>query len=51
MCWIKDLFWNDDERVVQYHPPKKDYVNVHGGTLHLWRPTETELPYPMIEMV
>ena len=22
MCFIKDLFWNSDECVVQYHPPK-----------------------------
>lgn len=22
MCKIKDMFWNDDECVVQYHPPE-----------------------------
>ena len=29
MCQIKDMFWNDDETVVQYHPKKSEYVNVH----------------------
>ena len=22
MCKVKDMFWNDEECVVQYHPPK-----------------------------
>jgi hypothetical protein len=37
MCQIKDLFWNSEDCVVQYHPPKSDYVNVHNHCLHLWR--------------
>ena len=37
MCFIKDLFWNSDECVVQYHPPKSDYVNVAKNCLHLWK--------------
>jgi len=40
MCFIKDLFWHEDECVVQYHPALKDYVNHHPYTLHLWRPTK-----------
>jgi hypothetical protein len=39
MCFVKDLFWDEDDVVVQYHPAKRDYVNVHPNTLHLWRPT------------
>ena len=39
MCRIKDIFWGEDECVVQYHPPKKDYVNNCKNCLHLWRPT------------
>jgi hypothetical protein len=48
MCYVKDLFWNDDEVVMQLHPAKADYVNVHAGTLHLWRPIpgEAEIPLP-----
>jgi len=37
MCKVKDLFWDEDEVVVQYHPSKKDYVNNHQYCLHLWR--------------
>lgn len=37
MCLVKDLFWRDDEVVLQFHPAKSDYVNCHPYTLHLWR--------------
>lgn len=46
MCAIKEMFWNDDEVVVQYHPAKKDYVNCHPCVLHLWRPILDHLPTP-----
>jgi hypothetical protein len=46
MCKIKDMFWGDDDCVVQYHPPKSDYVNNHKHTLHLWRPVNIEIPRP-----
>ena len=39
MCIVKDIFFNDDECVVQYHPPKTEYVNNHKHCLHLWRET------------
>jgi hypothetical protein len=45
------LFWAEDECVVQFHPAKKDYVNIHPFTLHLWKPTESWLPAPPKEMV
>lgn len=37
MCYVKDLFWNDEEEVVQIHPKKSQYVNMTEA-LHLWRP-------------
>ena len=37
MCWVKDRFWEPEDTVVQYHPPKSLYVNCHPYTLHLWR--------------
>lgn len=37
MCQVKDLFWDDEDCVVQYHPPKSSYVNLHPFCLHLWR--------------
>lgn len=46
MCFIKDLFWDDTETIVQYHPPKSDYVNNHEHCLHLWKPVDEVLPRP-----
>lgn len=46
MCKVKDLFWDEEDTVIQYHPKKSDYVNNHPNTLHLWRPTFCELPIP-----
>lgn len=46
MCFVKNLFWSEDEVVVQYHPAKADYVNIHPGVLHLWRPLWSSLPTP-----
>jgi len=51
MCKIKDLFWNEDECVVQFHPPKSEYVNNHEHCLHLWKPTNFEIPTPPSELV
>jgi hypothetical protein len=38
MCFVKDLFWREDETVLQFHPPKSEYVNHHPFCLHLWKP-------------
>ena len=46
MCFVKDIFWGEDETVVQFHPPKKNYVNVAKYCLHLWKPTHIEIPLP-----
>lgn len=46
MCFIKNLVFEEDETVIQYHPAKKDYINVHPYCLHLWKPLEANLPLP-----
>lgn len=46
MCFIKDLFWAPKECVVQFHPPRSQYVNNHPGALHLWRWTRGTMPMP-----
>lgn len=46
MCLIKEMFWDDDETVMQLHPPKSQYVNNHNHCLHLWRPQTQEIPLP-----
>ena len=51
MCMLKNLFWDEDDCVVQYHPPKSEYVNNHPHCLHLWRPIGVELPRPQKIMV
>jgi hypothetical protein len=51
MCFIKDLFWDAEDVVIQYHPAKSEYVNRHETTLHLWRPVGVEIPTPPKELV
>lgn len=46
MCFIKDLFWDAEDTVIQYHPPKSQYVNVHKNTLHLWRNPKVAIVTP-----
>ena len=46
MCKMKDIFWNDDETCVQFHPKKEDYVNNHPHCLHIWKPVNEKLPIP-----
>lgn len=41
-----DLFWNEDEWVVQYHPARAAHINVHPHCLHLWRSRKHEFPTP-----
>jgi hypothetical protein len=48
---LKELFWRDDEVVVQYHPARSTYVNWHPHCLHLWRPQTQEVPVPPTWMV
>jgi len=51
MCWVKDLFWNPEECVIQFHPPASEYVSCHPHCLHLWKPIGVELPLPNSLMV
>ncbi len=51
MCQIKDLFWDEEDCVVQYHPPRSEYVDNHPFCLHLWRMIGAELPRPPSIMV
>jgi len=50
MCSVKDLFWDDEDWVVQFHPAKSEYVNHHSGCLHLWQ-SEAQFPKPDSIMV
>lgn len=46
MNYVKDIFWSEDDAVMQLHPPRSDYVNNHPFCLHLWRPIGTSIPLP-----
>lgn len=49
MCELKDMFFEEDECCVQYHPPKSEYVNNAKYCLHIWKPIERyvgKLPIP-----
>lgn len=46
MSLVKGLFWDDEETVVQFHPPKSEYVNFHAGCLHLWKQANVAFPIP-----
>ena len=46
MCKIKDIFFDQDECCIQYHPARKNYVNMHPYCLHIWKPRKDELPIP-----
>ncbi len=46
MCFIKDLFWDEEDTVMQLHPPKSKWINIHPNVLHLWRPWREAIPLP-----
>jgi len=46
MCFIKNLFWNEDEAVIEIHPAKSEYVNNMPNCLHLWRCSYKEMVLP-----
>jgi len=37
MAYMKQMFWDKEDLVVQYHPIESEYVNHHPYTLHMWR--------------
>ena len=47
MCKVKELFYEDTDWVMQFHPPHSEYVNHHPNCLHLWKYTGTDkVPTP-----
>jgi hypothetical protein len=46
MCWVKDLFFDEEECVIQFHPPRSRYINCHPHCLHLWRPIDDHVRVP-----
>ena len=48
---IKEKFFEDEECVIQFHPPKSRYVNTHLFVLHLWRKQGIDVELPPQECV
>ena len=46
MCFVKSLFWDAEDTVMQLHPPQSTWINNHPYCLHLWRPLNAEIPLP-----
>jgi hypothetical protein len=51
MAFVKDTCWDAEDVVVEYHPPKSEYVNAHPHVLHLWRNTRLPFPRPSPSLV
>ena len=51
MCAIKDMFFDEEETVVQYHPKKCEYINDHPYVLHLWKKQNEDFQLPPQYMV
>jgi hypothetical protein len=51
MCFVKGLYWDDEDVVVQYHPKRSEYVNNHPAVLHLWRHRTIAYPQPPSSLV
>ncbi len=51
MQFVKDLFWQEEEAVVQFHAPRSRHINNHNYCLHLWRPIGVKLAMPPLAMV
>lgn len=46
MCRVKDLFWGEEDCVIQYHPPKSQYIDMMPFCLHLWCWKKGTFPMP-----
>ncbi|HEY2250937.1 MAG TPA: hypothetical protein VGH74_07735 [Planctomycetaceae bacterium] len=50
MAYVKVLFFDAEDAVMELHPPQSDYVN-NWEVLHLWRPQFQTIPLPPAWMV
>jgi len=51
MCKVKDIFWDEEECCIEYHPRKSQYINNNEYCLHIWRPDFMELPEPPLHLL
>ena len=46
MDHVKRMFFDDEEAVMQLHPPRSQWINNHPYCLHLWRPQNEGILLP-----
>lgn len=51
MEYLRSLFFEDDETVMQLSVPRTEHINIHNHVLHLWRPLECAIPMPPAVLV
>lgn len=51
MVYVKGIFWDEEDVVMQLHPKRSEYVNQHPHVLHMWRPIGQAIPTPPMDLV
>lgn len=46
MRYVKSIFWEPHEVVMELHVAESDHVNMTDTVLHLWRPLAASIPTP-----
>lgn len=46
MCFVKNLIWDKEDTVVQFHPPESEWISNAKYCLHLWKWNGGEFPMP-----
>ncbi len=46
MSFVKRLFWDPEDVVIQYHPAQSEDVHMHDHCLYLWWPVGQEILIP-----
>ena len=46
MEFVRKLFWEEHETVLQFHVPVAQHINEHPAVLHLWKHLGTEVQLP-----
>jgi len=51
MCFVKELFFGDDETVIQFHPKMSKYINQMPFCLHLWKRQGSDYELPPAKLI
>ncbi len=51
MCFIKNIFFEKNELVIQFHPPEENYYSFHKYCLHMWKPWHQKIELPPMEFL